>query len=115
MRAQLARQEETGAIIQCVDAVHFRFTTTSRRDNGRPETISNGTSRIRDAKKSELTVYALSAYSCRGSDNRQGAQQTLFPVPCGRHPVLTGIGRHLATAPRCTITLHPSAVIVNDI
>ena len=67
---QLARQNETRAIIKCIDAVRCRFTATSRRESKRPEAISNGTSRIRYVKKNELTEYAPSAYSYGGISRR---------------------------------------------
>ena len=58
---QLTMQNETSAITKYIDTVRRRFTATSRRENKRPEAISNGTSRIRYTKKNELTEYALSA------------------------------------------------------
>jgi len=67
---QLDRQNETRTITKCIDTVRCRFTTTSRRENKKPEAISNGTSRIRYVKKNELTEYALSAYSCGGISKR---------------------------------------------
>ena len=58
---QLTMQNETRAIRKYIDTVRCRFTATSRRENKRPEIISNGTSRIRYTRKKELTEYALSA------------------------------------------------------
>ena len=58
---QLTMQNETRAITKYIDTVRCRFTATSRRENKRPEIISNGTSRIRYTRKNELTEYALSA------------------------------------------------------
>ena len=58
---QLTMQNETRTITKYIDTVRCRFTATSRRENKRPEAISNGTSRIRYTRKNELTEYALSA------------------------------------------------------
>lgn len=58
---QLTMQNETRAMTKYIDTVRCRSTATSRRENKRPEAISNGTSRIRYTKKNELTEYALSA------------------------------------------------------
>ena len=60
---QLIKQKVTRTMTQCINTVGCRFTPTRRRDKKRPEVISNGTSRIRYAKKNELMEYALSAYS----------------------------------------------------
>ena len=60
---QLTMQKETRAARKYIDAVRCRFVAKSSRENKRPETISNGISRIRYTRKNELTEYALSAYS----------------------------------------------------
>ena len=72
---QLTTQNEIRAMRKYIDTVRCRFTATRRRENKRPEAISNGISRIRYAKKNELTEYALSACSCRGSANQKGMRQ----------------------------------------
>jgi len=79
---QLTRQKETRTIIQCINTVRCRFTATSRSDNKIPEAISNGTSRIRYAKKNELTEYALSAYSYEGiSKQTKHTTNPVLPYP----------------------------------
>ena len=44
---QLTMQNETRVIRKYIDTVRCRFTATMRRENKRPEAISNGISRIR--------------------------------------------------------------------
>ena len=63
---QLTMQKETRAMRKYIATVRCRFTAKSRRENKRPETISNGISRIRYTKKNEFTEYVLSAYSYGG-------------------------------------------------
>lgn len=63
---QLTIQNETRAVRKYIDTVRCMFTAIRRRENKRPEAISNGISRIRYTKKNELTEYAPSAYSYKG-------------------------------------------------
>lgn len=63
---QLTVQNETRAMRKYIDTVRCKFTAKINRENKRPETISNGISRIRYTKKNELTEYAPSVYSCKG-------------------------------------------------
>ena len=44
---QLAMQNETRVVRKYIDTVRCRFTATMRRENRKPEAISNGISRIR--------------------------------------------------------------------
>ena len=44
---QLTIQNETRVVRKYIDAVRCRFTATMRRENRKPEAISNGISRIR--------------------------------------------------------------------
>ena len=60
---QLTMLNETNAITKCIVTDRCRFTATRRRENKKPEVISNGISRMRYTKKNESTEYALSAYS----------------------------------------------------
>ena len=62
---QLTMLNETKAMIKYIVTDRCRSTATMRRENRKPEAISNGISRIRYTKKNELTEYALSAYSYR--------------------------------------------------
>jgi hypothetical protein len=67
---QLTMQKQTRAMRKYIATVRCRFTATTRRENRRPEAISNGTSRIRYTKKNEFTEYVLSAYSYGGFSKR---------------------------------------------
>ena len=58
---QLTKHSTARTTTKYIDTVRCRFTAKTRRENKRPEMISNGISRIRYAKKNELTEYALSA------------------------------------------------------
>jgi len=79
---QLTTQNEIRAMRKYIDTVRCKFTAKRRRENKRPETISNGTSRIRYAKKNELTEYALSACSYREfSERTRGTTNTAPPYP----------------------------------
>ena len=61
---QLTMLNETKVIRKNIDTVRCRSAAMRRRENKKPEAISNGTSRIRYTKKNELTEYAPSACSC---------------------------------------------------
>jgi len=79
---QLTMQNETRTMRKYIDTVRCMFTATRRRENKRPEAISNGISRIRYTKKNELTEYALSAYSYkRFSELKRGTTNTVTPYP----------------------------------
>jgi hypothetical protein len=78
---QLTMQNETSAVTKYIDTVRCKFTARRRRENKRPEAISNGISRIRYTRKNELTEYALSAYSYRGvSKQTRDANAPPYPV-----------------------------------
>ena len=60
---QLTMLNEANAITKYIVTDRCRFTAIRRRENKKPEAISNGISRMRYTKKNESTEYALSAYS----------------------------------------------------
>ena len=78
---QLTMLNETSAITKYIDTDRCRFTATMRRENRKPEAISNGISRMRYTKKNELTEYALSACSYEGIRKQAGGRKTVPPYP----------------------------------
>ena len=79
---QLARLNETRAITKYIATVCWRFTATRRRENKRPEAISNGISSIKYEKKNESIEYALSVYSYIGiSKQATGVTNAVLPYP----------------------------------